>query len=151
MILDTVENLKLYSGLCNGFDKVVAEIEKIDLQNFNHEVGKIKINEDFFINVNEETLRLVENAKLEAHDQFLDIHIPLSKDEKIGYKDRKSCQNLTESYPEKDLFFYGDRFDTVVSVPVGSFAIFLPDDAHAPIIGEGSIKKLVVKVRFLVK
>ncbi len=148
MIIDTIENLKLYKGLCCGFEKVIDEIYKIDMKNFNHKVGKIKIDEDIIINVNEEELKSVESAKLEAHDQFLDIHIPLTKEEKIGYKNRKSCKNLRESYPERDLFFYDDKFDTIALVPIGSFAIFLPEDAHAPIIGEGVIKKLVVKVRF---
>ncbi len=148
MILDTIENLKLYKDLCSGFEKVIEEINKIDMKHFTHGVGKIKIDEDFIINVNEENLRSVEGAKLEAHDQFLDIHIPLTIEERIGYKNRNSCVRLSESYPEKDLFFYDDRFDTIVSVPIGSFAIFLPNDAHAPIIGEGVIKKLVVKVRF---
>jgi YhcH/YjgK/YiaL family protein len=30
----------------------------------------------------------------------------------------------------------------------GQFAIFFPEDVHAPMIGVGEIKKLVVKVRF---
>ncbi len=148
MILDTIENLKLYKGLCGISEKVIDEINRIDIKNFNQGIGKIKIDEDIFINVNEEKLRPFEEARLEAHNQFLDIHIPLTKEEKIGYKNRSSCEELSESYPEKDLFFYDDRFDTIVSVPIGSFAIFLPFDAHAPIIGEGFIKKLVVKVRF---
>jgi beta-galactosidase beta subunit len=35
---------------------------------------------------------------------------------------------------------------TWVAVPPGSFAIFFPHDAHAPLGGEGRVKKAVVKV-----
>jgi YhcH/YjgK/YiaL family protein len=29
----------------------------------------------------------------------------------------------------------------------GQFAIFFPEDVHAPMIGEGEIKKVVIKVK----
>jgi biofilm protein TabA len=33
-----------------------------------------------------------------------------------------------------------------VATPPGTFAIFFPEDAHAPMAGEGLIHKVVVKV-----
>jgi beta-galactosidase beta subunit len=33
-----------------------------------------------------------------------------------------------------------------VSVPRGSFAIFFPEDAHAPLAGRGALTKAIVKI-----
>jgi YhcH/YjgK/YiaL family protein len=48
---------------------------------------------------------------------------------------------------EKDVIFYNDKPDMYFSLHEGQFAIFFPDDVHAPMIGEGPVKKLVVKVK----
>ena len=45
------------------------------------------------------------------------------------------------------VIFYSDKPDTYFQFKAGQFAIFYPEDVHAPMIGEGPIKKLVVKVK----
>ena len=47
---------------------------------------------------------------------------------------------------EKDVTFYSDEMDTYFELNSGQFVIFYPEDVHAPMIGKGPIKKLVVKV-----
>ena len=37
--------------------------------------------------------------------------------------------------------------NTFFQLTDGQFAIFFPEDVHAPMIGEGTIKKLVIKVK----
>ncbi len=39
--------------------------------------------------------------------------------------------------------------DMYFKLTAGQFAIFFPEDVHAPMIGEGTIKKLIIKVRLL--
>jgi beta-galactosidase beta subunit len=41
---------------------------------------------------------------------------------------------------------YSDTPDTYFSLKDGQFVIFFPEDVHAPMLGEGLIKKLVVKI-----
>ena len=48
---------------------------------------------------------------------------------------------------EKDVQFYNDTPETFFQLRDGQFAIFFPEDVHAPMIGEGTIKKLVIKVK----
>jgi YhcH/YjgK/YiaL family protein len=48
---------------------------------------------------------------------------------------------------EKDVLFYEDLPELFFELKPAHFAIYFPDDVHAPMIGEGTIKKLVVKVR----
>jgi YhcH/YjgK/YiaL family protein len=48
---------------------------------------------------------------------------------------------------EKDVQFFKDAPDMFFQLTNGQFAIFFPADVHAPMIGEGQIKKLVIKVK----
>ncbi|MGZ8545586.1 MAG: YhcH/YjgK/YiaL family protein, partial [Flavisolibacter sp.] len=43
--------------------------------------------------------------------------------------------------------FYSDAPDMFFQLKPGQFAIFFPDDVHAPMIGDAEIKKLVIKVK----
>ena len=46
----------------------------------------------------------------------------------------------------RDVTFFSDRPDSWLSLPAGHFAIFFPDDAHAPLAGRGTLKKAIVKI-----
>ncbi|HSP40966.1 MAG TPA: YhcH/YjgK/YiaL family protein, partial [Gillisia sp.] len=48
---------------------------------------------------------------------------------------------------EKDVRFYNDIPDMYFQLTNNQFAIFYPEDVHAPMIGNGEIKKLVFKVK----
>ena len=48
---------------------------------------------------------------------------------------------------DKDVVFYSDMPDMYFELTDNQFAIFFPEDVHAPMIGEGEIKKLVIKVK----
>jgi beta-galactosidase beta subunit len=43
--------------------------------------------------------------------------------------------------------FYSDAPDMYFQLTDGQFAIFFPEDVHAPMIGEGLIRKLIIKVK----
>jgi beta-galactosidase beta subunit len=43
--------------------------------------------------------------------------------------------------------FYDDVPDMYFKLRSDQFAIFFPEDVHAPMIGNGLIKKMVVKVK----
>lgn len=87
-------------------------------------------------------------AKFESHNQYIDIQYCVSGHETIGWKPRRDCTQPAGGYhAEKDVQFYADAPDTFFSLKAGQFAIFFPDDVHAPMIGEGEIKKLVIKVK----
>lgn len=103
--------------------------------------GKVKVS-------SEEVVMLPrERRQLEAHRKWADIHIPLSNDERIGWAPTETLRNLTEPYDEeKDIAFYGDSAQAVVNVQKKQFAIFFPEDAHAPNIGVGNHRKFCIKI-----
>ncbi len=77
---------------------------------------------------------------------MIDIQIPLSTCETYGYT--PLCDLPNEEYnEEKDITKYAILADTYVTCKPGEFAIFFPQDGHAPCIsGEAEIKKAIFKV-----
>ena len=87
-------------------------------------------------------------AKFECHNAHIDIQVCIRGKETLGWKPRSSCQEPRGEYnAEKDVLFYHDAPDMFFGLTDNQFAIFYPEDVHAPMIGEGSIKKLVIKVK----
>ena len=88
-----------------------------------------------------------EQAQLETHKNFIDIQIPLSCTEVMGYT--PAC-NLPEGdyNAEKDITKFALPSEAYIPVHPGMFAIFFPQDGHAPCIAdEETIQKVIVKVR----
>ena len=87
-----------------------------------------------------------EEAKLETHNQFIDIQIPLSGVEVMGYTPRTDLPE--EAYnAEKDITFYKGLAKDYLTITPGMFAIFFPQDGHAPGVTPDGVKKVIVKVR----
>ncbi|HEV8079726.1 MAG TPA: YhcH/YjgK/YiaL family protein [Chitinophagaceae bacterium] len=64
-----------------------------------------------------------------------------------GNQEQTAKDQKGEYNAEKDVVFYSDVPDMYFELTDNQFAIFFPEDVHAPMIGEGGIKKLVVKVK----
>jgi YhcH/YjgK/YiaL family protein len=87
-------------------------------------------------------------AKMETHNKYIDIQMPLTTTETMGWKATKELKKITQPYnEEKDITFFADTPTTYIQVQPGEFAIFFPEDGHAPGIAEGNFKKVIVKVR----
>ena len=98
--------------------------------------------------VNEPAMKAPEKARMEVHNKFIDIHVPLSRDERFTWKERAALEKPFEPFQEeKDAQHYDDAEETSFTVRPGQFAVFFPEDAHAGCIGEGVIRKLVIKVK----
>ena len=111
--------------------------------------GKHVIDGDnLWVNIVSAPLRPVEKAKLEAHDAYIDLQIPLSGGESFGVKPRKDC-TLQEGEMDtvNDIVFFGDKVEKIVTLSAGEEIVFAPDTAHAPLIGEGNILKAIFKIK----
>jgi YhcH/YjgK/YiaL family protein len=111
--------------------------------------GKHVIDGDnLWVNIVDATLRPATEAKLEAHDKYIDIQIPLSAPEQFGVRARKDCTHPTGPYDEaNDIIFFDDPIDDIKTVAPGQMIVFPPETAHAPLIGSGKIHKAIFKVR----
>ena len=90
--------------------------------------------------------RSVQEGRLEAHRKYIDIQYLVSGQEKIGWSPREGLVNATPYDEEADIEFFGGAPESLIGIPVGCFAVFMPSDAHLPLVGEGMIHKVVVKV-----
>lgn len=85
-------------------------------------------------------------ARLETHEQFIDIQYVVAGEDSIGWSHISDAGLSAESYSaEKDIAFFKGAPRAWITVPPGHFAIFFPEDAHAPLAGHGSLRKVVVK------
>ena len=147
MIIDTLANAEKYIGLHRNFQKAFEFIRSKDWSTV--EPGKFPIQGDeLHASVSLKDGVKTNDAQFEAHNHYIDIQVCPAGSEKLGWKPRKNCKEQKTAYdPEKDVTFYSDRPETYFELHEGQFAIFFPDDVHAPMIGEGPIRKLVVKVK----
>ena len=147
MIIDTLSNAEKYINLHPRFAKAFEFIKSQNLEAM--EVGKYSIDgAELHAAVSEKEGVKKEDAKFEAHDHFIDIQVCSKGQETFGWTPRHKCTDIKVPYnPEKDVTFFNGTPDTYFQLHEGQFAIFYPEDVHAPMIGEGLVKKLVVKVK----
>jgi biofilm protein TabA len=147
MIIDTLDNADKYISLHPRFAKAFEFIKSQNLETI--EPGKFEIDgKELHASVSLKDGVTREAAKAEAHNNYIDIQVCPTGKEELGWKPRSKAVYPKEAYNvEKDVTFFGDPMDTYFELTAGQFAIFYPEDVHAPMIGEGPVKKLVVKVK----
>lgn len=146
MIVDTLDNLKKYTGVNPLFEDVVEFLKNNDLNKL--EAGKHYIKDgDLFVNITTANGKTAEEATYETHRRMLDIQIPLSAPETYGYMPLKDMPEA-EYNEAKDVTKYpGLMGGSLVTCKPGEFAIFFPQDGHQPCIGKGEIHKAIFKVK----
>jgi YhcH/YjgK/YiaL family protein len=88
-----------------------------------------------------------QDGVLESHRKFIDIHAPIIGVESIGWKAGDELMIISEPYEEKkDIMFYYDFPTAYTKLYPGQFAVYFPEDGHAPGLGQGDIRKVVAKV-----
>ena len=146
MVLDRIENFDKYVSLNPNFAKVLEFLQNSNLQDL--PLGRNEIcGDSVFANVVEVKPKSKSEAPIEIHRKYIDVHIPLSSDEVIG------CTPLAElpfaEFIEADdaaLYPISLQARDYFNVKRGEFAIFFPQDGHAPAITDVPLKKIIVKV-----
>lgn len=115
------------------------------------ETGKHIIDGDnLFVNICDSEMKTPAQARFEAHKKYIDIQVPLSGPESFGIMPVEQCrQQDGEFNNEKDIVFYKDSVEanTIYTAQPGQAVVFTPADAHAPLIGQGTIHKAIFKVK----
>jgi biofilm protein TabA len=148
MIIDTLSNAQKYFCVHPLFAKAFEYIKSVNLnavQEGNYEIsnGLRAIVSNKFGKTLSESI-----VKFECHNQHIDIQLCIHGIEQIGWKPRQGCIRQKDEYDSaKDVTFYQDAPDTYFQLTQNQFVIFFPEDVHAPMIGDGEIKKMVIKVK----
>lgn len=147
MIIDTIQNAAKHYTIHESFAAAFEYIKNADLLNAADQ--KVEISKGLKAIFNNAMGKSKENscAKFECHNKNIDIQLCISGTETIGWKPRKKCIIPNGEYnAEKDVQLFSDATDMFFQLTNSQFAIFFPEDVHAPMIGENVIKKLVIKV-----
>lgn len=145
MIIDSLKNLSNYAALNPWFKQAVEFVASHDLSTLLP--GKIVLDPDnLIVNVNKIGIKTPDAAKLETHRQFIDIQIPVSGPETMGYT---PADTLPSSHydADNDIAFYPGLADEYFNLVPGMFAVFFPSDGHAPGITPTGLTKIIIKVR----
>jgi YhcH/YjgK/YiaL family protein len=146
MILDTFSSALRYVALDPAFTRAFRYLAETDLDAL--PTGRTEIDgERMFVIIDRKEGRGHDGARLEAHGRHIDIQYTIHGDEEIGWTALEACTAPAGPFDEaKDIIFFDDAPSTWLRVPRGSFAIFFPEDAHAPLAGRGAVTKAIVKV-----
>ncbi len=148
MILDTLQNSALYNAISPRMARAFELIAGTDWMTVEPGIHELD-GRDIYVNVMDVELKRPGDAKLEVHDAYIDIQVLVRGErEAFGWSPRSDVRKpLGEFDVEKDIRFYDDEPQCYYTLRPGQFTILLPEDAHAPMVGEGAIRKIIVKVR----
>jgi biofilm protein TabA len=144
MVFDT--NTDRYAVLHPLFPRAFEFIRNTDLLAL--APGRYPIlGEDLFVIVESIAGRSREEAKLECHRKYIDIQLVLEGVDEMGWKPLSDCREPIADYSaQKDIQFFNDAPASWIATPPNAFCIFFPEDAHAPLVAAGKIRKAIFKV-----
>ena len=150
MILERIDNARLYLGLNPGFDKAFEILKDKTLAK--KEDGKYAVDgEKIYYTIQRYTSKPLNEGNLEAHRKYIDIQFLLEGVELLGYAPLKGLTTAEEYNPQKDIAFFDTPKEiTKVKLEPGLFCILFPDDAHLPcrqLNGPSEALKVVIKIR----
>lgn len=147
MVLGSLKNTSRVELLHPRFKAFFDFVKANDLLNMEQKVYELDGKNLFVINTEIEG-KTVEDAALEGHEKYIDIQMLLQGSEAFGWKALEDGEEISQVYDaEKDLVFYADEADEIINMQPGQFMIFFPEDLHAPGISEGSIRKVIAKIK----
>lgn len=147
MILTNLQNTARIEVLHPRFKMLFDYVKSHDI--LHTPCGRIELDGDnlFINNVNPECMP-AEKQVLEVHRDYIDVQILLEGRETMGWKALEDVTDEVKPYdPAGDCALYADRPTSWLHLVPGQVAVFFPEDAHAPVIGEGKIRKMIAKVK----
>lgn len=149
MVQDTLGNAARYTALHPGFRRAFEWLAETDLTTL--EAGRHEIDgERLFAIVDLGPGRGRDGAKREQHEHYIDIQVAVAGADEIGWRPTAECHEPVADYdPAKDVRLWRDEPWSWSTLPPGTFAIYWPEDVHAPKGADPSVelRKVVVKVK----
>ena len=105
------------------------------------------VGDDLFAIVEQAPGRTRAEVQLECHRKYIDIQLVLEGVDEMGWKPLADCREPVADYSaEKDIRFFYDAPASWIATPPNSFCIFFPEDAHAPLVSNSNIRKVIFKI-----
>jgi len=146
MIVDSLQNSKYIESLHPLFKRAFDYLKETDFSQV--EDGRVETDDPrLSFSITTCRGRDPQDAVLESHERHIDILTPIVGVESVGWKAGDELMLISRPYDaEKDSTLYLDFPTTYTKLYPGHFAVYFPEDGHAPGIGQGSIRKVVAKI-----
>ena len=147
MILDTLDNAGVYAKTHPGLKAAFAWLKRNRKKLGKLPVGRQEIDGLRLYALVNKGPGKGKAARLEVHRKYMDIQLTLAGSDLIGWKPLAGCRKADGQFDlKKDIGFFKDKPDVWLSVPKGSFAVFFPEDVHAPMAVPSKLHKIIVKI-----
>ena len=146
MIHDTLLQFARYQTLHPRFAEIAQWLERTDLGTLPLGQHEILPNGEAFVNVQEVEVRPQAEIPAECHRKYIDIQIPLSGVERMGWQPLADFPKEVPFSVEKDVALAQLPATDWVMVRPGEFVIFFPTDVHTPGLVQEAHKKMIIKV-----
>lgn len=146
MILDIFPNMGRYIAIHPGFESAFQFLHSIDPDAFT--CGKRYIKGEYVYALAMTGPGIgVSNARLESHKKYIEIQFSACGIDNIGWRSVSKCFGAGDYDSVNDTIYYSDIPDTWFGLVPGMYAIFFPEDAHAPLSVNGVLHTIVIRVR----
>lgn len=146
MIINSLQNIAHYGSVYRHFKEAIDYIQTNEFDSLKE--GKNEFSDNFYI------VKIIGDKKsdfdgiLEVHKEWIDIHIPLTDDEIIVFKELSECTHKEKEYDsENDYMLYKESDIAQVVIPKGYACVIDTTMCHMAMLGDGKIEKLVFKIR----
>jgi biofilm protein TabA len=149
MIIDRLENIEYYHSIIPFFEEISDFLSKNNLEEL--PTGRIDLIPDKVYLLVQELDTEHESGRLwESHEEFLDIQIVLSGEERFGYAPVDELDVEVPYDVARDVTRYKKECDGLwFDLKAGMFCIFYPGEGHKPCCSTDvpmHVKKAVFKV-----
>lgn len=148
MIYTSYERLGRYEGLCPALDTALRYLQTADLACLAPGRNEVDGDQVFINRFDYDTLPQTQ-AAWEGHEQYADIHVLLSGQERIGVTDAARL-TATQRKPDEDFVGFDGPVDTWFAMEPGRVLVVFPEDVHMVKVqlgGSARVQKAVFKVR----
>ena len=147
MIYDKLENMETYFPVSERLAKGLSLLKTVDFGSLSD--GRYEVEGDRLFYMLQSYESKESNDQPESHKKYIDIQYLLSGEELIGAGSLSEMTEEVSANPEGDIWFHHGPLSNI-KIGNGYFAVFFPQDAHAPGKAVGSpapVRKVVVKVK----
>jgi YhcH/YjgK/YiaL family protein len=148
MIIDKIENARLYRNLSDNIKKALDFLQSADLKAL--DCGRHEISgEEIYLSKSEYMTKQSNETLPEFHRKYIDVQFVLSGEELLGYAPPSTDGAKVDYDDAKDIAFTKSPVE-YLSLNEGTFAIIFPQELHQPGIASSAssrVEKIVVKVK----
>jgi biofilm protein TabA len=150
MILDRLQNAEIYKGLGNEIAMALDYLRKTDFSKLSE--GRHNVDGDrVYAMVQRYQTKPTVEAKCEAHRRYIDVQYVVEGCERIGYTALSEKTPVANEYDSAKDFALYNTAGELLAVAARSFAIFYPQDLHAPGLAVGKPETLAPVCKVVMK